>query len=123
MPSCSATDLYWTLQVEPVTKDYRITLTYDLFVDSKAWSAMPPTPTVDASAIDSIPVHAALQAALSDPTFLPSGEQSAGLALHPHTSYPTFANRGAAQPASMLIRVEVVMAEQRIVVAQAGHWD
>ena len=74
---------------------------------------MPPTPTVDASAIDSIPVHAALQAALSDPTFLPSGEQSTALALHAHTLRPTFANQGAAQPAGMLIRVEVVMAEQK----------
>ena len=109
MPSYSATDLCWTLQVEPVTEGYRITLTYDLFVDSKAWSAMPPTPTVDASAIDSIPVHAALQAALSDPTFAPSGKQSAALALHAHTLHPIFAKHGAAQPVGMLIRVVLVM--------------
>ena len=77
------------LQVEPVTKGYRITLTYELSVDGNALSAMPPTPVVDASATASIPGYAALRAALDDPKFLPQGAYAVckmPFASHPHVS-------------------------------------
>ena len=63
------------LQVEPVTRGHRITLTYELTASGVASAGMPAT--LDSSTAKSTPLFAALQAALHDPTFMPSGAKVA----------------------------------------------
>ena len=63
------------LQVKPVTRGHRITLTYELTASGMASAGMPAT--LNSGTAKSTLLFADLQAALHDPTFMPSGAEVA----------------------------------------------
>ena len=56
-----------------MVKGYRITLHYDLIADAHSVDVRDVPPVVALTTAESSPLYAALQAALTDPAFLPAG--------------------------------------------------